>query len=106
MSASKFKAHRRVVFNKYLPYSDQLDNEAVEYLKRIKVNLSNALIRVDCEAIDWILDLESLLQVYGYFFDKDDHIYFVNVLFKLIYTPNLSLHFTKKNINLLCKLLL
>lgn len=41
---SGFTPQKEIVYNKLLPYSDRLDQEATELLAEIKANLSRAVL--------------------------------------------------------------
>lgn len=42
-----FVPQKELIYNRMLPYGDSLDNEALEYLNRIKGSISSALLLSD-----------------------------------------------------------
>ncbi len=109
-----FEPQKEIVYNRYLPYNQQLDEESVQYLSQIKANIGRTLVLNDKHGFEWISDLSEYfithfilcvqtlnliyiqnryLSLYGYSFSKEDHIYFINTLYELILIPGLELNY-------------
>ena len=55
----KFEPQKEIIYNKYLPYSQQLDEECVHYLSQIKANIGRTLVLNDRHGFQWISDLSK-----------------------------------------------
>jgi hypothetical protein len=108
-----FYPQREKLYNHHLPYSQQIDDEIVQYLSRIKANISRSLILNDWNAFSgfsWIEELSkyllifqildsivfyyflfdnSYISLYGLCFSKEDHIYLIKLLLNVITIPEL-----------------
>lgn len=85
-----FKPQKEIRYNRLLPYCDQLDSEALEYYGIIKSNLSRGLLLSD-PSTTWVYELSKYLSIYGRFFPKEDHLYYIRFLFEVIQIPTLEL---------------
>lgn len=90
-STLPFKPQKDIVYNRLLPYNQQLDTEALDYLEQIKSNISRAVLLSDPRALYWIWDLSKYIRIYGRLFSKADHLYFVQLLLDVVLTPELEL---------------
>ena len=54
-----FEPQKEIVYNRYLPYSDDLDEECVQYLALIKANIGRTLVLNDKHGFQWISDLSK-----------------------------------------------
>lgn len=84
----KFKTGKKFqnenAYNQHLPYD--VTEESQRLLMRIKTSLAKS-IQFDQESVhDWFCILESYIQIYGLAFSKEDHIYFVRLLYELLVT--------------------
>jgi hypothetical protein len=62
-----FYPQREKLYNHYLPYSQQIDDEIVQYLSHIKANISRSLILNDWNAFSgfsWIEELSKYLLIF------------------------------------------
>ncbi|KAI1295461.1 Proteasome activator complex subunit 4 [Halotydeus destructor] len=89
--AVPFDPQKAIVYNDFLPYSSALPEEAAEYLNRIKANISRALLLSDARGLYWIWDLGKYIRLYGRFFSKEDHLYFIRLLYQVVTIPDLEL---------------
>lgn len=103
-SASGFRAQCDNVYNRNLPHFDSLDDEAVEYLKLIKINLARGNLLSEHKN-QWFWEIRSYLSLYGHFFPKYDHILFVEFLLETIQTPNLEMSAISSLISILLALM-
>ncbi|XP_074596123.1 proteasome activator complex subunit 4A-like [Brevipalpus obovatus] len=103
-SAIGFRAQCDNVYNRNLPYFDCLDDEAVEYLKLIKINLARGILLSEHKN-QWFWEIKSYLALYGHFFPKDDHILFVKLLLEAIQTPNLEISSISSLVSILLALM-
>lgn len=85
-----FKAQFINIYNQHLPYGSSLNSEALEYLKKIKSNISLSLFFNEYQSLSWTCELKSYLTLYGFYFPKEDHIFFIKALLKLILVPYLE----------------
>ena len=54
-----FEPQKEIVYNRYLPYSQELDEESVHYLSQIKANIGRTLLLNDKHGFQWISDLSK-----------------------------------------------
>lgn len=54
-----FEPQKEIVYNRYLPYNDQLDDECIQYLSQIKANIGRTLLLNDKHGFQWISDLSK-----------------------------------------------
>ncbi|KAL3232022.1 hypothetical protein MRX96_023105 [Rhipicephalus microplus] len=81
---------KRLIYNRLLPYSDQIDDEASRLLAEIKTNIARSVMLR--ESI-WT---SSFLKLYGYQFSKKDHVELIQLLLALIVIPDLELGIVQK----------
>lgn len=93
-----FKPQKEVPYNRILPYAVQLDAESNELLSEIKGNLARAVELRDIKvgAIHWVGQLARYIHLYGLKFSKDDHIYFIKLLYELVLIPHYQFSLTHK----------
>ncbi|XP_065305913.2 proteasome activator complex subunit 4A-like [Dermacentor albipictus] len=89
---------KRLVYNRLLPYSDQIDDEAAKLLAEIKTNLARSVMlrEVKPATVSWTGHLNNYLKLYGYHFSKKDHVELVHLLLALIVIPDLELGIIQK----------
>ncbi|KAK4321981.1 hypothetical protein Pmani_007247 [Petrolisthes manimaculis] len=83
-----FKPQKEVIYNKLLPYHQQLDKEILEQICDIKENLAKAVILRDIRpgCIHWVSKLSRFVRLYGLCFSKEDHVLFVKLMYELAVT--------------------
>lgn len=87
-----FTPQKEIVYNRFLPYKDQLDEESNKFLSEIKYNLGRAVIFKETSpgVLYWSNRLTNYLKLYGRKFSKEDHLNFVHIFFELTCAPNLD----------------
>lgn len=107
MDDNNFKAQKLIVYNKHLPYSDQLHEESNRNLADIKFNLSRAVIFQELTPgiLVWCNRLDTYLRLNGRNFSKEDHVSFIKLLYELMVIPDLEPQFVKGFATVLNKLL-
>ncbi|KRZ68192.1 Proteasome activator complex subunit 4 [Trichinella papuae] len=83
--------HERFIL-KYLPYYDKLSEEVTGHIVKIKSGLASSLLMRECRPglQFWISQVESMIDVYGYCFTKEDHITFVKIIYELLASPDID----------------
>ncbi|KAK8767206.1 hypothetical protein V5799_006012 [Amblyomma americanum] len=99
---------RPLIYNRLLPYSDHIDDEAAKMLAEIKTTLARSVMlrEVKPVTVSWTCHLNNYLKLYGYHFSKEDHVQLVHLLLELIAIPELELGIVQKlahTLNLLLK---
>ncbi|OXU20844.1 hypothetical protein TSAR_014413 [Trichomalopsis sarcophagae] len=96
-----------ISFNKLLPYADELESEANDFLAKIKNNFGRCVMLRDIEpgCIYWSQMLTKYIELYGLRFHKDEHIAFVKLSYELTTIPNLQPSLVHTFSNLLSTLL-
>ncbi|KAK5647619.1 hypothetical protein RI129_002511 [Pyrocoelia pectoralis] len=88
----QFKPQKENVYNKLLPYADELDEESNKLFKDIKTNLVKSVlareIRPGCMV--WTSRLNKYTRIYGFKFSKEDHIALVKLYYELVTIPGLE----------------
>ncbi|KAK7086905.1 Proteasome activator complex subunit 4 [Halocaridina rubra] len=102
-----FAAQKKVIYNRLLPYGDQLSGEILEQLRDIKENLSKAVILRDIRpgCIHWVARLSRFVKLYGVCMSKEDHILFVKMMYELTVTLDQEFWVTAKFAQMLTILL-
>jgi len=72
---------------KILPFED----DAADYLNHIKIGLTRGILLSDEYSITWLKEFQKYLLLYGLHFSKDDHIYFINLLYDFCFIESLDL---------------
>ncbi|KAG7506391.1 proteasome activator complex subunit 4B-like [Solea senegalensis] len=105
--AAGFIPQKEIVYNGMLPYSGRLEREATQLLAGIKSGLSRAVLLRELwpGVAFWCRKLFSYLKLYGRRFSKDDHIFFIKLLYELVTLPNLEPHMMQGYARLLIHLL-
>jgi len=103
-----FHPQRENIYNRKLPHSASLDADSQRYLQEIKLNLSQSILNNDIDkgADDWVRNLHKYIIMYGLKFSKEDHIFFIKVIFGLMTTKHvcsLALHTFAKVLHVLMK---
>jgi hypothetical protein len=75
-----FDPQKEIIYNNYLPYSQYLSEECVEYLSLIKANIGRTLILNDRHGFAWISDLSK----YSLFSSHSIYHSFINYFLLLI----------------------
>ena len=147
-NALGFDPQKEIIYNKYLPYAQQLDEECVRHLSQIKANIPRSLLLNDWNSnygFLWIEELSkqayiyvtqnsqanycyilvffktnilykiifkpffylnsSYISLYGLCFSKEDHIYFIQLLYNVIIIPEIYFQEIQKYAKILIKLL-
>ncbi|XP_058802846.1 proteasome activator complex subunit 4A-like [Phymastichus coffea] len=81
-----------IAFNKLLPYSDKLDEEADNLLAYIKENLGRCVITRDINpgCVYWSQMLTEYILLYGLRFTKEEHVVLVKLMYELMTIPKLN----------------
>lgn len=89
---------KRLIYNRLLPYSDQIDDEAAKLLAEIKTNIARSVMlrEVKPATASWTGHLNNYLKLYGYQFSKKDHVELIQLLLALIVIPDLELGIVQK----------
>ncbi|XP_072293387.1 proteasome activator complex subunit 4A isoform X1 [Eucyclogobius newberryi] len=104
-----FQPQKDIVYNKFLPYADRLDEESNDVLSKIKGNLARAvqLREIWPGVLFWTRKLSTYMRLYGRKFSKEDHVLFIKLLYELVMIPKLEISmmqgFSRLLINLLKK---
>ena len=85
-----FQPQKEIKYNHLLPYSNDLVPEALEYYGLIKANISRCLILSDSR-VNWLFELSKYIKLYGRFFPKEDHLFFIHLLYDVIQIENIEL---------------
>ncbi|KAL6256285.1 hypothetical protein P5V15_012401 [Pogonomyrmex californicus] len=104
---SKFRPQNELVYNKFLPYADELEAESQMCLAEIKENLGRAVMLRELKpgCVCWVTRLNLYTQLYGMKFSKEDHIAFVKLMYELVTIPKLEANLFNKFGNVLVTLL-
>jgi hypothetical protein len=64
-----------IIYNKFLPYAENINAEAALWLDDIKLNLSKCVLAADYRpgVFFWTTRLDSYISLYGRLFSKEDH---------------------------------
>lgn len=89
---------RPLIYNRLLPYSDHIGDEAAKLLVEIKANLGRSVVLREVKPVTaaWTGHLNNYLKLYGYHFSKEDHVELVHLLLDLIVMPDLELGIIQK----------
>ncbi|KYQ53699.1 Proteasome activator complex subunit 4 [Trachymyrmex zeteki] len=94
---AEFRPQKELVYNKLLPYANELDEESRIWLAEIKGNLGRAvMLRELLPSVFWSDRLILYIELYGMKFSKNDHIAFIKLLYELVTIPNLNANFINK----------
>uniref|UniRef100_A0A182PCD4 Proteasome activator complex subunit 4 C-terminal domain-containing protein n=1 Tax=Anopheles epiroticus TaxID=199890 RepID=A0A182PCD4_9DIPT len=87
-----FKPQKELFCNKFLPYTEKLDDESQANLESIKNNLGKAVaMREMGPAVMLnIRNLVTYIKLYGMKFSKEDHVKFVKLLVEMLVIPKLD----------------
>ncbi|GLH02190.1 Proteasome activator complex subunit 4 [Gryllus bimaculatus] len=93
-----FKPQKEIVYNKLLPYAQQLDDQSQRMLLEIKTNLGLSVMmremRPGCGM--WTARLKQYIKLYGLKFSKEDHLRFIHLMYELVTIPNLEPYLVSK----------
>ncbi|XP_015588278.1 proteasome activator complex subunit 4B [Cephus cinctus] len=83
---------KEIIYNKLLPYAEELDEESQYYLAEIKGNLARAVMLREMQpgCTIWTASLCKYIKIYGLKFSKEDHILFIKLMYELITIPDLE----------------
>ncbi|RWS05029.1 proteasome (prosome: macropain) activator subunit 4-like protein, partial [Dinothrombium tinctorium] len=87
----EIKMQQELTCNKHLPYYSKLKEEAIKYLREIKGNVSLSLLLSESNSMKWIDMINTFNELYGRYFSKDDHIYFIKLFLEVIIIPGFDL---------------
>ncbi|XP_043485466.1 proteasome activator complex subunit 4A-like [Polistes fuscatus] len=95
------------IYNKLLPYYEDLEIESEKMLADIKGNLGQAVMYREIEpgCLLWTKRLNKYIRLYSFKFSKEDHIYFVKLYYELITIPDIDPYQIKEFGNMLILLL-
>ncbi|KAH3856831.1 hypothetical protein DPMN_099426 [Dreissena polymorpha] len=102
-----FKPQKEIIYNKLLPYKDDVDLDSNADLAEIKCQLGRAVQLRDIKvgAGHWSSQLSRYIRLYGLKFSKEDHVHFIHLLYELVVLPDLELSVVNKVANILSTLL-
>ncbi|KAJ8979648.1 hypothetical protein NQ317_001355 [Molorchus minor] len=87
-----FKPQKENIYNKFLPYADELDEESTKLFVDIKTNLIKSVLaremRPGCAL--WTSRLNKYIKIYGMKFSKEDHIALIRLFYELVTIPDLE----------------
>ena len=80
------------LYNHYLPYHDQLDEDSDIWWAEIKTNLTRAVLTRDLRpgVVTWMSRLTGFINMYGFKFSKEDHVMLVNLTWSLLTMENME----------------
>jgi len=83
---------KELLYNHYLPYAGQLDNDSFTWLEQIKLNLSQAVLLRELRpgVVTWMSRLTAYINLYGFKFSKEDHVHFIKLTWELFITPKME----------------
>ncbi|CAG9839520.1 unnamed protein product [Diabrotica balteata] len=86
------KFQKENVYNKLLPYADELEVESAQLFQDIKTNLIKSVLaremRPSCAL--WTSRLMKYIKIYGMKFSKEDHIALIKLFYELVIIPDLE----------------
>uniref|UniRef100_A0A6P7GVF6 Proteasome activator complex subunit 4B-like n=1 Tax=Diabrotica virgifera virgifera TaxID=50390 RepID=A0A6P7GVF6_DIAVI len=86
------KFQKENVYNKLLPYADELEVESAQLFLDIKTNLIKSVLaremRPSCAL--WTSRLMKYIKIYGMKFSKEDHIALIKLFYELTIIPDLE----------------
>ncbi|XP_047484565.1 proteasome activator complex subunit 4-like isoform X1 [Penaeus chinensis] len=102
-----YKPQKQVIYNKLLPYSEEIREEIIEQFSNIKINLAKAVVLRDIRpgCVHWVAKLSRFVNLYGICISKEDHIYMVKLLYELSVNPQQEYWVTAKFAQMLTILL-
>ncbi|KAK7103315.1 proteasome activator complex subunit 4B-like [Littorina saxatilis] len=102
-----FKPQKELAYSRLLPYADALDEESNEVLAEIKENLAKSVQLRDIKigTSHWAVQLSKYIRIYGFKMSKEDHLYFVHLMYQLTVTPKMEYSLVQKFGSLLGALL-
>ncbi|XP_018576290.1 proteasome activator complex subunit 4 [Anoplophora glabripennis] len=87
-----FNPQKENIYNKLLPYAEELDEESKKLFTDIKTNLVKAVLaremRPGCAL--WTSRLNKYIKIYGMKFSKEDHIALIKLFYELVTIPDLE----------------
>lgn len=99
-----FVPQKELKYNQLLPYSEEIIPEALELYGLIKANISRCLILSD-PRVHWLYELSKYIRLYGLFLPKEDHLFFIKLLYDVIQIENIELSKCMSFISVLTTLL-
>ncbi|XP_076235371.1 proteasome activator complex subunit 4A [Calliopsis andreniformis] len=88
----KIQYQKELIYNKLLPYVDDLETDSQALLAEIKANLGRAVMLREMQpgCVLWVSRLCEYIKLYGMKFSKEDHILFVKLMYELVTIPKLE----------------
>lgn len=86
------KYQKKNVYNKLLPHSENVEEEAGAVFQKIKSNICKAVIAREIRpgSTFWTTRLMKYVKLYGFKFTKDDHVALIKLLYELVMIPDLD----------------
>ncbi|XP_023231412.1 proteasome activator complex subunit 4-like [Centruroides sculpturatus] len=102
-----YTPQKEVIYNKLLPYSEELDEESQRLFSEIKTNIAKSILLHELKpgTVHWLTNLSRYLKLYGRKFSKNDHIQLIKLLYKIITIPDLELNILQHVVHILTLLL-
>lgn len=98
--AQKAKSCLRFL-NKVLP----IEEESKEWIDSIKTGITLGILLSDEYSIVWLKELRKFISIFGRNFTKEEHLYFINILYNFCFTDNLDLRIVSETSKTLILLL-
>ncbi|XP_076659583.1 proteasome activator complex subunit 4A [Halictus rubicundus] len=86
----KIHYQRELIYNKLLPYVDELESDSQALFAEIKGNLGRAIMLRELQpgCVVWVIRLFEYINIYGLKFSKEDHILLIKLLYELVTIPD------------------
>ncbi|KAK9875517.1 hypothetical protein WA026_007908 [Henosepilachna vigintioctopunctata] len=81
-----FKPQKENVYNRLLPYAEDIDQQALQELELIKTNLTKCLLAGEIKPgfLVWTLRFDLYIKLHGFMFSKEDHINFIKIYLEVL----------------------
>nr|XP_033324313.1 proteasome activator complex subunit 4A-like [Megalopta genalis] len=88
----KIRYQKQLIYNKLLPYVDELDSDSQALFAEIKGNLGRAIMLRELQpgCVIWVTRLYEYIKIYGLKFSKEDHILLIKLMYELVTIPDLE----------------
>ncbi|XP_031825586.1 proteasome activator complex subunit 4A isoform X2 [Nomia melanderi] len=88
----KIRYQKELIYNKLLPYVDELESDSQALLAEIKGNLGRAIMLRELQpgCVLWVIRLHEYIKIYGLKFSKEDHILLIKLMYELVTIPDLE----------------
>lgn len=78
-------------YSKKLPQQDELEKDRQRFLEEIRVKLSSAVVENDIgQCCIWVINLHKYIILYGLAFTREEHIFYIKLLYGLLTTKNID----------------